>query len=60
MNELAEEMKGHTDLVIAKFDGTANEYDGLQLRGYPRLALLPKNDKKNNLLRRRSVSVSDV
>ena len=45
MKELAEDMKSYTDLVIAKFDGTANEYDGLTLMGYPRLALLPKDDK---------------
>lgn len=38
--ELAESMMGYPDLVIAKFDGTANEYDGLNLKGYPQVTLL--------------------
>jgi len=33
------------DLVIAKFDATANEVEGLSIRGYPTLKFYPKGDK---------------
>jgi len=33
------------DLVIAKFDATANEVDGLSIKGYPTLKFYPKNAK---------------
>jgi len=36
-DELAEELKDVPGLVIAKFDATANEVDGLDVRGYPTL-----------------------
>lgn len=32
-------------LVIAKFDATANEVDGVAIRGYPTLRFYPKGDK---------------
>jgi hypothetical protein len=31
--------------VIAKFDATANEVPGLEIRGYPTLKYYPKNNK---------------
>lgn len=33
------------DLVIAKFDATANEVEGLEIRGYPTLKFYPKDNK---------------
>lgn len=42
---LGGETKDIEDLVIAKFDATANEVAGLEIRGYPTLKYYPKNDK---------------
>ena len=42
---LAEDVKDIDDLVIAKFDATANEVPGLEIRGYPTLKYYPKNNK---------------
>mmetsp|Transcript_17721 Transcript_17721/g.12648 ORF Transcript_17721/g.12648 Transcript_17721/m.12648 type:complete len:123 (+) Transcript_17721:98-466(+) len=39
--ELAESLKDVPNLVIAKFDATANEVDGLEIRGYPTLKFYP-------------------
>lgn len=44
-DELAEKVKDMPDLIIAKFDATANEADGVDIRGYPTLKWYPKNDK---------------
>jgi len=33
-------------LIIAKFDATANEVAGLQIRGYPTLKFYPKDNKE--------------
>jgi protein disulfide isomerase len=44
-DELAESVKDIDDLVIAKFDATTNEVDGLSIRGYPTLKWYPKGDK---------------
>ncbi len=44
-DELAESYSEVNDLVIAKFDATANEVAGLQIRGYPTLKWYPKGDK---------------
>ena len=38
-------MKDIEDLVIAKFDATANEVAGLEIRGYPTLKYYPKDNK---------------
>lgn len=45
--QLANEMKDIPNLVIAKFDATANEVDGLEVRGYPTLKFYPKGNKQN-------------
>jgi len=42
---LAADVKDIEDLVIAKFDATANEVAGLDIRGYPTLKFYPKADK---------------
>ena len=42
---LAEEVKDIEDLVIAKFDATANEVAGLDIKGYPTLKYYPKDNK---------------
>jgi len=34
------------DLVIAKMDATANEVDGVDIKGYPTLKCYPKDGKK--------------
>ncbi len=38
-------MKDVPHLVIAKFDSTANEVDGVDIRGYPTLKFYPKGAK---------------
>ncbi len=43
--ELGEHYADNNDLVIAKFDATANEVAGLQIRGYPTLRFYPKDNK---------------
>ena len=44
-DELATDLKDVPNLVIAKFDATVNEADGVQIRGYPTLKWYPKDDK---------------
>ena len=44
-DELANDVADIEDLIIAKFDATANEVAGLDIRGYPTLKFYPKNDK---------------
>ena len=44
-DELAEFYKDDKDLVIAKFDATANEAEGVEIRGYPTLIFYPKDNK---------------
>merc|ERR1711964_879615 len=43
--ELAEGYKNEENLVIAKFDATANEAEGVEVRGYPTLIFYPKGNK---------------
>lgn len=45
MQALGEQAASMPDLVIAKYDDTANEVDGLLLRGYPTLGLYRKDHK---------------
>ena len=47
LNELAEEFKDVSGLVIAKMDATANEVDGVDIRGYPTLKFYPRGQKSN-------------
>jgi len=44
-DDLAMHVKDIDDLVIAKFDATANEVAGLEIRGYPTLKFYPKENK---------------
>ena len=44
-DELANDVADIEDLIIAKFDATANEVAGLDIRGYPTLKFYPKNNK---------------
>jgi protein disulfide-isomerase A1 len=44
-DQLGEDVKDIEDLVIAKFDATANEVAGLEIRGYPTLKFYPKDNK---------------
>lgn len=44
-DELAKDVEGIEDLVIAKFDATVNEVAGLEIRGYPTLKFYPKDNK---------------
>ena len=43
--ELGEFYKDNKDVVIAKFDATTNEAEGVQIRGYPTLIFYPKDNK---------------
>ena len=45
-DQLAADVKDIDDLVIAKFDATANEVAGLEVRGYPTLKFYPKANKE--------------
>eukprot|EP00043_Microstomoeca_roanoka_P005529 m.56301 g.56301 ORF g.56301 m.56301 type:complete len:468 (+) comp13009_c0_seq1:288-1691(+) len=44
-NELGEKYADNKNLVIAKMDGTANEVDGLSVRGFPTLKFYPAGKK---------------
>ncbi|KAM4023766.1 protein disulfide-isomerase A2 [Anomaloglossus baeobatrachus] len=44
--ELGEKYKDHENVVIAKIDGTANEIDGLRVRGYPNLRFFPAGPER--------------
>jgi protein disulfide-isomerase A1 len=44
--ELATAYKDEPNLVIGKFDATANEADGVQIQGYPTLIFYPKDNKE--------------
>ena len=39
-------MSEHKNLVIGKFDATANEAEGVEVRGYPTLIFYPKDNKE--------------
>uniref|UniRef100_A0A7S3SXQ9 protein disulfide-isomerase n=1 Tax=Strombidinopsis acuminata TaxID=141414 RepID=A0A7S3SXQ9_9SPIT len=43
--ELAQHFADVNDLVIAKFDATVNEVDGVDIRSYPTLIYYPKDNK---------------
>uniref|UniRef100_A0A7S3CQC5 Protein disulfide-isomerase n=1 Tax=Strombidium rassoulzadegani TaxID=1082188 RepID=A0A7S3CQC5_9SPIT len=43
--ELGEKYKDNKDLVIAKFDATANEAEGVNVKGFPTLVFYPKDNK---------------
>lgn len=45
--QVANDLKDVPNLVIAKFDATVNEVDGLEIRGYPTLKFYPKGNKAN-------------
>ena len=44
---MAEELKDVPHLTIAKMDATANEVEGVDIKGYPTLKWYPKGDKKS-------------
>lgn len=44
--QLAEDMKGYKNLVIAKIDATTNEAMGVAIRGYPTIMLYPRDHKE--------------
>ena len=44
-DELAEFYKDNADLVIAKFDATLNEAEGVQIQGFPTIKFYPKDNK---------------
>jgi len=46
-DQVAADLKDVHNLVIAKFDATANEVDGLEVRGYPTLKFYPKGGKSS-------------
>jgi len=46
-DELAESLKDVPHLTIAKMDATANEVDGVDVKGYPTLKFYPHDNKKS-------------
>ncbi|KAM8961626.1 protein disulfide-isomerase A2 [Pelodytes ibericus] len=44
--ELGEKYKDNENVIIAKIDGTANEIDGLRVRGYPNLRFFPAGPER--------------
>merc|ERR1740138_1524475 len=44
-DQLGDQYASEKNLVIAKFDATANEADGVQIGGYPTLIFYPKDNK---------------
>ena len=44
--ELGEAFKDNANVVIAKFDATVNEAEGVEVRGYPTLIFYPKDNKE--------------
>lgn len=46
-DELAAELRDVKGLIIAKFDSTANEVEGVDIRGYPTLKFYPKGQKNS-------------
>jgi len=45
-DDLGSHVESIDDLVIAKFDATANEVAGVSIRGYPTLKFFPKDNKQ--------------
>jgi protein disulfide-isomerase A1 len=43
----AETLKNNKNVVITKIDSTANEVDGVEIKGFPTLKFYPGNDKAN-------------
>jgi protein disulfide-isomerase A1 len=46
-DQVATDLKDITNLVLAKMDSTANEVDGVDVKGYPTLKFYPKGHKSN-------------
>jgi len=44
-DELGAHFKDNADIVIAKFDATVNEADGVEVSGYPTLKWYPRDNK---------------
>lgn len=45
-DELGEHFKDHARIVVAKMDATANEADGVEVRGYPTLTYYGRDKKE--------------
>ncbi len=46
-DQLAADLKDVSGLTIAKMDSTANEVDGVEIKGYPTLKFYPKGSKSS-------------
>lgn len=46
-DELAKKLEGVPEIMIAKMDSTANEYPGLDVRGFPTLLFYKKGEKSS-------------
>jgi len=43
----AETLKNNKNIVITKIDSTANEVEGVEIKGFPTLKFYPGNDKSH-------------
>ncbi|KAM4697706.1 protein disulfide-isomerase A2 [Rhinophrynus dorsalis] len=55
--ELGEKYKDHENVIIAKIDATANEIDGLRVRGFPNLRFFPAGPERKMIEYRKDRTV---
>ena len=44
--EAAEKLSNNNNIILGEYDGTANENEGVEIKGYPTLKLYKANNKR--------------